>query len=79
MGLRTPNSPRPEDAEEEWSEWGDSNSRPPAPEAGALPGCATLRLDEVRYIDGGTKPRKETRDLRCPWRAMLLGGHPLTI
>jgi hypothetical protein len=29
-----------------WSEWGDSNSRPPAPEAGALPGCATLRLAE---------------------------------
>jgi hypothetical protein len=27
-----------------WSEWRDSNSRPPAPEAGALPGCATLRL-----------------------------------
>src|SRR6185369_12693595 len=51
----------------------------PAPEAGALPGCATLRLDEARYIDGGTNPRKETRDLRCPWRAMLLGGHPLTI
>jgi Phosphoribulokinase / Uridine kinase family len=30
-----------------WSEWGDSNSRPPAPEAGALPGCATLRLNEA--------------------------------
>jgi site-specific DNA recombinase len=28
---------------EEWSEWRDSNSRPPAPEAGALPGCATFR------------------------------------
>lgn len=26
-----------------WSEWQDSNLRPPAPEAGALPGCATLR------------------------------------
>ena len=32
-----------------WSEWRDSNSRPPAPEAGALPGCATLRhLKNVR-------------------------------
>ena len=29
---------------EEWSEWKDSNLRPPAPEAGALPGCATLRF-----------------------------------
>src|SRR5438128_4538576 len=26
-----------------WSERGDSNSRPLAPEASALPGCATLR------------------------------------
>lgn len=26
-----------------WSEREDSNLRPPAPEAGALPGCATLR------------------------------------
>lgn len=28
---------------EKWSEREDSNLRPPAPEAGALPGCATLR------------------------------------
>ena len=34
----------------EWSEWQDSNLRPPAPEAGALPGCATLRaLAEASY------------------------------
>ncbi len=26
-----------------WSERNDSNVRPPAPKAGALPGCATLR------------------------------------
>ena len=26
-----------------WSEWQDSNLRPPRPERGALPGCATLR------------------------------------
>ena len=25
------------------SEWKDSNLRPPGPEPGALPGCATLR------------------------------------
>ena len=28
----------------EWSERQDLNLRPPAPQAGALPGCATLRL-----------------------------------
>ena len=28
----------------DWSEWQDLNLRPPAPEAGALPGCATLRF-----------------------------------
>src|SRR5207302_6980699 len=27
-----------------WSEWQDSNLRPPRPERGALPDCATLRL-----------------------------------
>src|ERR1700689_3423424 len=27
----------------DWSGRGDSNSRPPAPKAGALPGCATPR------------------------------------
>ena len=26
-----------------WSEWRDSNSRPPGPKPGALPDCATLR------------------------------------
>src|SRR5262245_11799288 len=35
-----------------WSEWRDLNSRPPAPEAGALPGCATLRWMKSPYIDG---------------------------
>jgi hypothetical protein len=29
-----------------WSEWQDLNLRPPAPEAGALPDCATLRHQE---------------------------------
>src|SRR4029077_6689811 len=28
---------------EYWSEWQDLNLRPPRPERGALPGCATLR------------------------------------
>ena len=28
----------------DWSEWRDSNSRPLAPHASALPGCATFRV-----------------------------------
>ena len=32
-----------------WSEWQDLNLRPPRPERGALPDCATLRL-EVRSL-----------------------------
>src|SRR5262249_27251789 len=43
-----------------WSEWGDLNSRPPAPEAGALPGCATLRLNEAdvyRQAPSAPQPR----------------------
>lgn len=34
------------DREPGWSEWPDSNLRPPRPKRGALPGCATLRLSE---------------------------------
>ena len=32
---------------EKWSERRDSNSRPSAPKADALPGCATLRLSRI--------------------------------
>jgi hypothetical protein len=32
-----------------WSEWSDSNTRPPRPERGALPDCATLR-DQWRLL-----------------------------
>lgn len=28
-----------------WSEWRDSDPRPPGPKPGALPNCATLRYD----------------------------------
>lgn len=38
----------------EWSEWRDSNSRPPAPEAGALPGCATFRILRSFCREGAT-------------------------
>src|SRR6187200_3067529 len=34
--------------EDIWSEWQDLNLRPPRPERGALPDCATLRLPEGR-------------------------------
>lgn len=59
--LRLPIPPRPpatsasafpasrrvrKDRESGWSEWQDSNLRPPRPKLGALPGCATLRLSE---------------------------------
>src|SRR5262249_49845420 len=37
-----------------WSEWQDLNLRPPRPERGALPDCATLRL-KGRLI---TRPRE---------------------
>ena len=33
-----------------WSEWQDLNLRPPRPERGALPGCATLRLAEAAVL-----------------------------
>jgi hypothetical protein len=34
--------------QESWSEWQDLNLRPPRPERGALPDCATLRLTRNR-------------------------------
>ena len=42
------------DCREFWSEREDSNLRPPAPEAGALPDCATLRPC------GGVTPSRRT-------------------
>ena len=41
--LRHPNG-RSGKALKCWSEWQDLNLRPPRPERGALPDCATLRL-----------------------------------
>src|SRR5690554_1601917 len=32
----------------DWSEWRDSNPRPPGPKPGALPDCATLRSPSPR-------------------------------
>jgi hypothetical protein len=72
---------------ENWSEWQDLNLRPPAPEAGALPGCATLRPPRLTYIDVSPESRKKRPDCRgacalayrCPWLGLLVGGRPLTI
>ena len=36
------------------------NLRPPRPERGALPGCATLRLEGRTYNDGGLAPQAES-------------------
>ena len=33
-----------------WSGWRDLNSRHPAPKAGALPDCATPRLNNTAYL-----------------------------
>jgi hypothetical protein len=41
-----------------WSEWQDLNLRPPRPERGALPGCATLRDQRRRSIAPDTCSRK---------------------
>src|SRR5471032_2545141 len=43
----------------EWSERCDSNTRPSAPKADALPGCATLR--SPRALHGDAKTFKATR------------------
>ena len=39
-----PGAGRESSARQKWSEWQDLNLRPPRPERGALPDCATLRL-----------------------------------
>src|ERR1700712_1244789 len=41
--------PSAETSGKSWSEWQDLNLRPPRPERGALPGCATLRLEGRSY------------------------------
>src|SRR5215213_4926061 len=52
---------------EGWSEWQDLNLRPPRPERGALPGCATLRL-EGRSYSGALIPSQARAVFR--YRAM---------
>ena len=40
-----------------WSEWQDLNLRPPRPERGALPDCATLRLKAALITRVGERPQ----------------------
>jgi hypothetical protein len=44
-----------------WSEWQDLNLRPPRPERGALPGCATLRRRQGSLITAACAARKRKR------------------
>src|SRR3954469_6653160 len=48
-----------------WSEWQDLNLRPPRPERGALPDCATLRLTNAgiyTYAHALSSAREERID-----------------
>ena len=45
---------------EAWSKCGDSNSRPPVPETGALP--TALHLERIIYFIFAT--------VRCPWKVV---------
>src|SRR5688500_8284714 len=56
------------DASRHWSGREDSNLRPPAPKAGALPDCATPR--RVRWFGGRRSP---TRGGRGPFLDRLCG------
>src|SRR5437660_3442374 len=44
-----------------WSEWQDLNLRPPRPERGALPDCATLRLKARLITRVGKWPQARSR------------------
>src|SRR6266511_4830050 len=44
-----------------WSEWQNLNLRPPRPERGALPDCATLRLKARLITRAGKRPQARSR------------------
>src|SRR3954466_3978477 len=63
-----------------WSEWQDLNLRPPRPERGALPDCATLRATssgEAVHIAGLPGSRKPRRRAPCHGRALPGGSSGL--
>ena len=49
-----------------WSGRGDLNARPPAPKAGALPGCATPRLNSF-YTTSEAGRSARTPSFDPPW------------
>ena len=55
-----------------WSGWRDSNSRHPAPKAGALPDCATPRKEKYGKTDNGFKLGMKKQEA-C-WRTRF-GAH----
>src|SRR5581483_2841203 len=67
----------PEWTEVKWSGRLDSNQRPPAPKAGALPGCATPRPTLPSYRTSSTQPRaaRLTPSPPRPPRATAPGRH----
>src|SRR5437867_11123000 len=52
-------------AGEEWSGWPDLNRRPPAPKAGALPGCATPRIPENSITQAASRFSQLCRLTSC--------------
>src|SRR5438309_10828032 len=52
--------------QEVWSGRGDLNARPPAPKAGALPGCATPRHATPLILSYFLHSRKATESLTHP-------------
>lgn len=54
--LKTKKSPRPSDFVSTWSERRGSNPRPPGPEPGALPSCATSRCKPKIWREGDYIP-----------------------
>src|SRR5262249_13035131 len=56
-----------------WSEWQDFNLRPPRPERGALPDCATLRQKAGLITRVGKGPQARSQSEQPDDRA---AGHP---
>ncbi len=56
-----------------WSEWQDLNLRPPRPERGALPDCATLRSTGGRLIASVAPQRNRAKHLLCGFLQSLAG------
>ena len=52
-----------------WSKCGDSNSRPPVPETGALP--TALHLEIINFINRCVKEVTASMSVRPRWRSLL--------